>query len=155
MESCTILRRRAGFAVFALCFLVAWPRVAGGQGAEDEYLPGPTREALMATALRMSATDAPPPDILPRYRAFADEFEAHFGAGRSMLDDDDFLAILHQRLQARFGDTSIYGWVQRGLFFYARAKAFTEVERKGFNMQIEMDDMAEGKVGVRVNRTLE
>ena len=59
------------------------------------------------------------------------------------------------RGDARWGDATVYQWIERGLALYARVQATTQLRRKGFDMEVEMDDVAEGKVGLRVQRSLE
>lgn len=139
----------------ALGMVLGLPGAVRAQAPADQLQPGPTREALMATAVRMSSTEARVPQILPRYHDFERDFRTDFGPGQLSQDPDDFMNGIHQRLTTRFGDTPVYQWVQRGLVLYARVKAFTEMERNGFNMAVEMDDVAEGKLGVRVNRAFE
>jgi len=146
---------RTRLVLAALVLSAVLPAAARGQAAEDAAVPGPTRDALMATALRLSARDAAAPEILHRYRAYAEEFDSHFLPRDAGLEGGDFMSLVEQRLATRYGDTSLYEWLQRGIVLYARLKAYTEMERKGFNMQVEMDDVAEGKLGVRVNRALE
>ncbi len=138
---------------FVLGVLLAVPVAGAAQTPADDEPLGPTREALMSTALRMSAPPAPSADVLLRYDSFANDFRSHFG--QSVESPDDFMNGMHQTLLLRFGDTPVYQWVQRGLVLYARMKALTEMERNGFEMEVEMDDVAEGKLGVRVNRSLE
>lgn len=144
-----------GVALLALGTLISWTGAGLAQSPAEEAALGPTRDALMATAVRMSSTEARVPEILPRYHDFEVAFRTDFGPGRLSQDPDDFMNGVHERLTTRFGDTPVYQWVQRGLVLYARVKAFTEMERNGFNMAVEMDDVAEGKLGVRVNRALE
>ncbi|HUP19134.1 MAG TPA: hypothetical protein VM778_04175 [Gemmatimonadota bacterium] len=143
---------RLVLAAFVLS--AALPVAARGQAADDAVSPGPTRDALMATALRLSSRDAAAPEILHRYQIYAQEFDAHFLPDGS-TESEDFMASVDRRLATRYGDTSLYQWLQRGLVLYARFKAFTEVEHRGFNMQVEVEDVAEGKLGVRVDRALE
>lgn len=118
--------------------------------------PGPTRmEARAATAsdLLLPAVRIP---ILSRYNQFEHDFGVDFGV-RGLLDDrdGDVLDDLRSRLDARWGDATVYQWIERGLALYARVQASTQLRRKGFDMEVEMDDVAEGKVGVRVQRSLE
>ena len=65
------------------------------------------------------------------------------------------LEELHARLNARWGDANLYQWIERGLAIYARVQASTQFEKRGFNMKMDVDDVAEGKFGVRVSRSLD
>ena len=118
--------------------------------------PGPTRmEARAATAsdLHLPSVQIP---ILTRYNEFERDFGVDFGV-RGLLDDreGDVLEDLRARLDARWGDATMYQWIERGLALYARVQASTQLRRKGFDMEVEMDDVAEGKLGLRVQRSLE
>jgi hypothetical protein len=119
-------------------------------------VPGPTRqEALAATAgnlLRPSASIS----ILSRYDEFERDLYGDFGVqGLARDRDGDVLTELRERLDARWGDATVYQWIERGLALYARVQASTQIRKKGFDMDLEMDDVAEGKLGVRVQRSLE
>jgi hypothetical protein len=117
--------------------------------------PGPTRaEARAATAgslLRPTGQFS----ILSRYQAFQREFDGDFGVRGLAREDEDLFEELHARLDARWGDASLYQWIERGLALYARIQASTQFRRRGFDMGFEMDDVTEGKLGVRVQRALE
>ena len=118
--------------------------------------PGPTRlEARAATAgnlLRPTIHVS----ILTRYNKFERDFGDDFGVrGLARDQHGDVLDELRTRLDARWGDASLYQWIERGLAIYARVQASTQIRRKGFDMEVEMDDMADGKFGVRVQRALE
>lgn len=118
--------------------------------------PGPTRlEARAATASNLLLPSMQIP-ILSRYNEFERDFGVDFGV-RGLLDDrdGDVLDDLRTRLDARWGDATVYQWIERGLALYARVQASTQLRRKGFDMEVEMDDVAEGKVGLRVQRSLE
>jgi hypothetical protein len=118
--------------------------------------PGPTRldarAATVANLLHPSATIS----ILSRYNEFEQDFGGDFGVeGLARDRDGDVLTELQERLDARWGDATLYQWIERGVALYARIQASTQIRRKGFDMNLEMDDVAEGKLGVRVHRALE
>jgi hypothetical protein len=118
--------------------------------------PGPTRaEARAATAGDLALPSVRIP-ILSRYHEFERDFGVDFGV-RGLVDDrdGDVLDDLRARLDARWGDATVYQWIERGLALYARVQASTQLRRKGFDMEVEMDDVAEGKVGLRVQRSLD
>ena len=118
--------------------------------------PGPTRlEARAATASNLLLPSVQIP-ILSRYNQFERDFGVDFGV-RGLVDDreGDVLEDLRARLDARWGDATMYQWIERGLALYARVQASTQLRRKGFDMEVEMDDVAQGKVGLRVQRSLE
>jgi len=118
--------------------------------------PGPTRlEARAATAGSL-LRPVTPISILSRYHAFERDFDGDFGVeGLTRDRDGDMLQDLRARLDARWGDASLYQWIERGLALYARVQASTQIRRKGFDMEVDMDDMSGGKLGVRVQRALE
>jgi hypothetical protein len=112
-------------------------------------------EARAATAGNLLLPSVQFP-IVSRYNEFEREFGVDFGVrGLSRDRDGDVLGDLRARLDARWGDATLYQWIERGLAVYARVQASTQVRRKGFDMEVEVDDMAEGKLGVRVQRALE
>ncbi|CAN5180363.1 hypothetical protein BH18GEM1_BH18GEM1_13210 [soil metagenome] len=119
--------------------------------------PGPTREARAVTARTLSR-ELPAAPILPRYSAFERTFAADFGfpmAGPEGLEErEDLLQELRTWAVSRWGETTFYSWVERALVAYAQIEASTRFEKKGFNMDVEVNDMAEGKLGVRVSREL-
>lgn len=121
-----------------------------------ETVPGPTRaEARAATAgdlMRPSLQVS----ILSRYHQFQRDFDGDFGVeGLTRDQDDHVLDDLRARLEARWGDATMYQWIERGLAIYARVQASTQLRRKGFDMEVDMDDMSDGKLGVRVQRSLD
>ena len=118
--------------------------------------PGPTRlearAATVANLLRPSASFS----ILSRYSEFEQDFGGDFGVeGLARDRDGDVLTELQEKLDARWGDATLYQWIQRGVALYARIQASTQIRRKGFDMELETEDVAEGKLGVRVHRALE
>ena len=118
--------------------------------------PGPTRQEAAASTAGSLLHPSIPTSILPRYYEFEREFDGDFGVhGLTRDRDGDVLDELRDRLDARWGDASMYQWIERGLALYARFQASTQIRRKGFDMGVEMDDVAEGKLGVRVQRSLE
>jgi len=113
--------------------------------------PGPTRmEARAATASNLLLPSVQIP-IRSRYDQFEHDFGVDFGV-RGLLDDrqGDVLEDLRARLDARWGDATVYQWIERGLALYARVQASTQLRRKGFDMEVEMDDVAEGLGELRV-----
>jgi hypothetical protein len=118
--------------------------------------PGPTREARAVTA-RTSSIELPAAPVLSRYSAFERTFATDFGfpMGAEGLEvREDFLQELRTWAVSRWGETTFYSWVERALVAYAQVEASTRFEKKGFNMDVEVNDMAEGKLGVRVSREL-
>lgn len=150
-------------ACLAGTLLLTFPVPGRGQDAETSLLdwkpqegPGPTRQEARAA----SAGNLPRPSIqipiLTRYNEFERDFGVDFGVRGLIRDrDGDVLAELRARLDARWGDATMYQWIERGLALYARVQASTQIRRKGFDMGVEMEDVGEGKLGVRVQRALE
>jgi hypothetical protein len=120
---------------------------------------GPTLEARAVTARSMLRDPAPaPPSVFLRYAAYQRDFAKSFGypvLGLAVTDSENFWRDLERWLDTRWGDSSVTDWVERGLLLYARVQASTQFERRGFNMEMDVDDVAEGKFGVRVSRSLD
>ncbi|MGH7564925.1 MAG: hypothetical protein ACREK5_10970 [Gemmatimonadota bacterium] len=120
---------------------------------------GPTVEARAVTArslLRGSIFESP--SVQLRYNAYERDFARAFGfplVGATYADSQSFWSGLEQWLNTRWGDTTVFGWVERGLLLYSRFQASTQFERRGFNMDLDVEDVAEGKFGVRVSRSLD
>jgi hypothetical protein len=122
-------------------------------------LGGPTLEARAVTARSLlDPTDPESPSVFLRYGVFQRDFARSFGypvLGLAAPDSETFWSGLERWLDARWGDSTVTDWVERGLLVYARVQASTHFERRGFNMQMDVDDVAEGKFGVRVSRSLD
>jgi hypothetical protein len=120
---------------------------------------GPTLEARAVTARSLlDAADTGSPSVFLRYDAFQRDFARSFGypvLGLVAPDSQNFWVGLEQWLDARWGDSTVTDWVERGLLLYARVQASTHFERRGFDMKMDVDDVAEGKFGVRVSRSLD
>lgn len=156
-----LLALRAACLGGALVFALAAP----GLSQEDpvslldwrpEAEPGPTRtEARAATAgsLLLPSVQV---SVLSRYHEFQRDFDGDFGVeGLTNDREGDVLEDLRSRLDARWGDATMYQWIERGLALYARVQASTQIRRKGFDMEVDVDDVSDGKLGVRVQRALE
>jgi hypothetical protein len=114
---------------------------------------GPTREAQTATARAYLDTEPASPHFMPRYLAFQRDFAHDFGVlGPRVTDRVDALLGLKARLEQRWGDTALYEWLERGLAIYAQIQASTRTEGRGFDVRMETDDVAQGKLGVRMSR---
>ncbi len=120
---------------------------------------GPTRESQAVTARsHLLGFDFGAPPVHLRYSAYEQDFARAFGfplAGVAYADSENFWSGLEQWLNTRYGDTTVFGWVERGLLLYSRIQASTQFERRGFDMDLDMDDVAKGKFGVRVSRSLD
>ena len=115
---------------------------------------GPTREAQSATVLdeQVTPTEAPHPSL--RYQAFRADFERSFGPPGALDSPLGGLLGLRARLEQRWGDTSVYHWIERGLAAYGWFRASTSMERRGFDIRMDTDDVAQGKLGVQMSRSL-
>ena len=141
---------------------VAAPPSAFGQasGGAEAVGPtpsrqGPTREARTATAHGYLGEQPASPRLMPRYLAFQREFARDFGVGGTALSTGvDPLLALRARLEARWGDHTVYEWLERGLALYARFQASTRMEKKGFDIKVQTGDVADGKLGVHMSRPL-
>jgi hypothetical protein len=140
-----------------------WTAGQAQQIAPEARMPslraGPTLEARAVTARSMLRDPASaPPSVFLRYAAYQRDFAKSFGypvLGLAVTDGENFWRDLERWLDTRWGDSSVTDWVERGLLLYARVQASTQFERRGFNMEMDVDDVAEGKFGVRVSRSLD
>lgn len=148
------------------CALVTLVLGAGVDGRAQEptvdrpsLRVGPTLEARAVTArslLYHSTLDGPSVGL--RYGAYERDFARAFGfplTAAAYADSESFWTGLERWVNTRWGDSTVFGWVERGLLLYARVQANTQFENRGFNMDLDMEDVAEGKFGVRVSRALE
>ena len=118
--------------------------------------PGPTREEARAATAGSLLRPSIQVSIPTRYDQFQREFDGDFGVrGLTNDRDGDVIGDLRARLDARWGDATLYQWIERGLAIYARVQASTQIRRRGFDMEVDVDDVSEGKLGVRVQRALE
>lgn len=114
---------------------------------------GPTREAQAATVLDAPQTLAPSyPEL--RYQAFQRDFQRDFGLPDPLASSTDGLLGLRARLEQRWGDTTVYRWIERGLAAYGWFRASTSMEKRGFDIRMDTDDVAQGKLGVQMTRPL-
>ncbi|MGH7543590.1 MAG: hypothetical protein ACREK7_06575 [Gemmatimonadota bacterium] len=148
-------------AVCAVLIAAMWSDGRAQQNAPGRTpsLAGPTLEARAVTALSLLDDPGPgPPSVFLRYDAYEREFARSFGypvLGLAVTDSEDFWRGLERWLDTRWGDSTVTDWVERGLLLYARVQASTQFEKRGFNMEMDVDDVAEGKFGVRVSRSLD
>ena len=118
--------------------------------------PGPTRLEARAATVASLLYPVASISILSRYSEFERDFGGDFGVeGLAQDRDGDVLAELQERLDTRWGDATLYQWIERGVALYARIQASTHIRKKGFDMDLEMEDVTDGKLGVRVHRALE
>ena len=116
---------------------------------------GPTREARAATAHGYLEDTPASPRLMPRYLAFQRDFAHDFGVGGTALSSGvDPLLALQARLEQRWGGSTVYEWLERGLALYARFQASTRMEKKGFDIKVQTGDVADGKLGVHMSRPL-
>ena len=148
-------------ALCAVLFAAMWSdgRAQLAAPARTPSLAGPTLEARAVTARSLLDDLGPePPSVILRYDAFQRDFARSFGytvGGLAVSDSQNFWSGLERWFDARWGDSSVTEWVERGLLLYARVQASTQFEKRGFNMKMDVDDVAEGKFGVRVSRSLD
>ncbi|MDX1622450.1 MAG: hypothetical protein R3199_00505 [Gemmatimonadota bacterium] len=153
LRPCCVLGTLLGLLLGAPALQKAYAQTA------SSGLAGPTRDATTATVRTMMEGSHPgPASVQDRFDAFSREFARDFGVVEGlgvMGRDANFVERVRRTLERKIGDTRVYGWLETSLLLYARMRAYTELERKGFDVEVEMDDMAEGKLGVRVARSLE
>lgn len=150
-----------------VCAMVVLALGVSGNGySQEPHVPatpglrvGPTLEARAVTArshLRGPVLEVP--SVWLRSSAYERDFARAFGfpvGAVSLADSQTFWADLERWLDSRWGESTVFDWVERGLVLYARFQASTRFENRGFDMDLDMDDVAEGKFGVRVSRALD
>ncbi len=147
------------FALAAVALAIGSEALA--QHAEPEPASsngvGPTLDARAVTAQGLAMGPAPELEILLRHAAFERELAAAFGfpvasgaAGGSGFMHDVGLWMADQWSDSRFDS-----WARSALLTYARLQSSTRFERSGFNMGVDVDNVAQGKFGIRVSRSLE
>lgn len=149
--------RRRPRLLLAVLAVACFATTAHSQEADRETArPGPTLGTRSATARSMARPAPSEISVLPRYLAFQRDFARDFGVDPALaLRDGDAGEDLWARFSSRWGDTTFHRWVERALVVYAQFEASTRFEKKGFNMDVQVDDVPEGKLGLRVSRALE
>ncbi len=156
-------RKSIGLGITLACLLVvgAWPL-----GAQTPETPapetlgpttqqqGPTREAQAATVLDSSLTQHPTPHPSLRYQVFQRGFQRDFGPPAPLGSSVGGLLGMRARLEQKWGDTTVYQWIERGLAAYGWFRASTSMERRGFDIRMDTDNVAQGKLGVQMTRPL-
>jgi len=148
------------------CLAFGWTIGAGqawGQEAEiDVAASGPPLRASVSSARAFAdaAHAVPGPGVRFRHDSFAREFARDFGFryASSHADEQEeahLLERLHRRLETKWGDTTVYGWVERCIALYAHFEALTSGDHAGFDMDLEVDDLARGRVGLQMSRAIE
>jgi hypothetical protein len=154
-------RKRLSWGIPALLFGLAFHGVVPELQAQADSTTGPTtsstgptREAGAATARTVLDAERATPRLMPGYLAFQRDFTRDFGGAPRVSDRLSEVLGLKARLEQRWGDTSVYEWIERGLAAYGWIRASTRTERRGFDIRVDTGDMAEGKLGVHMSRPL-
>ena len=150
------------------CLLFALAAVALGIGSEtfaQQAQPepvssngvGPTLDARAVTAHGLAMEPAPEFEILLRHAAFERELAAAFGfpvaSGSGVRGG--FMHDVGLWMTEQWSDSRFDNWAQSALVTYARLQSSTRFERNGFDMGVDVDNVAQGKFGIRVSRSLE
>ena len=150
------------------CLLFALAALALGIGSEalaqhPEHQPvssdglGPTLGARAVTAQGLAMEPGPELEILIRHAAFERELAAAFGfpvASGSGVSTG-FMHGVRSWMTEQWSDSRFDNWAQSALLTHARLQSSTRFERNGFHMGVDVDNVAQGKVGIRVSRPLE
>lgn len=145
--------------LFALASLVlAIGSEASAQQVQPEHAwLGPTLHARAVTARGLLVEPAPEFQILTRHAAFERDLAATFGfpmASGSGVSGG-FMHDVRLWMAERWNDSLFDSWAQSALLTYTRIQSSTRFEKSGFNMGVDVDDVAQGKFGIRVSRPLE
>ncbi len=150
------------------CLLFAFAVVALGIGSEtfaqqaksepvSSNGVGPTLDARAVTAHGLAMEPAPSLEILLRHAAFERELAAAFGfpvaSGSGVRSG--FMHDVGLWMTEQWSDSHFDNWAQSALLAYARLQSSTRFERSGFDMGVDVDNVAQGKFGIRVSRSLE
>jgi hypothetical protein len=147
------------FALAALALGIGSEALA--QNAEHQPVSsnglGPTLDARAVTAQGLTMESAPELEILIRHAAFERELAAAFGfpvASGSGVNSG-FVHDVRLWMTEQWSDSRFDNWAQSALLTYARLQSSTRFERNGFHMGVDVDNVAQGKFGIRVSRPLE
>lgn len=150
------------------CLLFALSAVALGIGSEvfaqhagsepaSSNGVGPTLDARAVTAQGLAMEPALELEILLRHAAFERELAAAFGfpvaSGSGVRGG--FMHGVGLWVTEQWSDSRFDNWAQSAFLTYARLQSSTRFERSGFNMGVDVDNVAQGKFGIRVSRSLE
>lgn len=124
--------------------------------ASSDWL-GPTVHARAVTARGLLVEPTPELQILARHAAFERELAVAFGfpvatgsgVSGSLMHD------LRLWMAQRWNDSLFDSWARTALLTYARIQSSTRFEKSGFNLGVDVDEVAQGKFGIRVSRPLE
>lgn len=140
----------------------AWSQDSEQDSEMDPAASGPPLRASVSSARSFAdaAEGVPGPGVRFQHDSFARELARDFGfryasfhAGEE--DEVNLLEQLHRRLETKWGDTTVYGWVERCIALYAQFEAMTSGDHAGFDMGLEVDDLSRGRVGLQMSRVIE
>jgi hypothetical protein len=118
---------------------------------------GPTLDSRAVTAHGLTLGPGPELEILIRHAAFERELAAAFGfpvASGSGVSSG-FMHDVGLWMTEQWSDSRFDNWAQSALLTYTRIQSSTRFERNGFNMGVDVDNVAQGRFGIRVSRPLE
>ena len=159
MISSTRMAPRPILCCFLLCLGLATglaaqtPQEPIGPATSDA---GPTREAGRSTAIEtMEQAQNAQPRLTPHYEAFQADLERDFGVlGPRVSDRIDAALAFKARIEEKWGDNSIYQWLERGVAAYSWFRANTQTKHQGFNIGVDTRRVAQGRVGIQMSRPL-
>jgi hypothetical protein len=117
---------------------------------------GPTRDAERSTAIEaIEESQNATPRLMLRYEAFQADLARDFGVlGPRVSDRIDAALAFKARIEEKWGDHSVYQWLERGLAAYSWFRANTQTERQGFNIGVDTGRVAQGRLGIQMSRPL-
>lgn len=159
MTSMNVVRNCLLLALVALALGIEselFAQQAGPEPVSSNGL-GPTLDSRAVTAHGLTLGPAPELEILIRHAAFERELAAAFGfpmASGSGVSSG-FMHDVGLWMTEQWSDSRFDSWAQSALLTYTRIQSSTRFERNGFNMGVDVDNVAQGKFGIRVSRPLE
>jgi len=118
---------------------------------------GPTLHARAVTARGLLVEPTPELQILARHAAFERDLAVAFGfpVATGSGGSGGLMQDVRLWMAQRWNDSLFDSWAQSALLTYTRIQSSTRFEKSGFNMGVDVDDVAQGKFGIRVSRPLE
>lgn len=132
--------------------------VAMAQTAGDV---GPTLESRAMTAGKLARTQPRyTPSILDRHATYEREMALAFGIPirEDALNSGMEIGFMHDmgRWMATYWGGSVFNhWAQSAAQTYLRIEESATIRARGFDMGVDVDDVARGRFGIRLDRALE
>lgn len=134
---------------------------AGVADAQTTTEVGPTLDAQAMTAGELiRAQPSYSPTIHERHAAYEREMALALGipTGGGALDPGMQIGFVHDMgrwMAMRWGESVFNNWARSAALTYSWIEESATIRAHGFDMGVDVDDVARGRFGVRLNRALE